>query len=72
MSAFLVKNQAIYKPKITWAEAAFNQRVPVFSAGVSFRVNVLGYLILKPYFAIPFQNGDWQNKNFGLNFVPGW
>jgi len=25
-----------------------------------------------PYFAIPFQNGGWQNKNFGLNFVPGW
>ncbi len=60
------------KPKITWAEAAFNQRVPVFSTGVSVRVNVLGYMILEPYFAIPFQNGGWQNKNFGLNFVPGW
>ena len=60
------------KPKITWAEAAFNQRVPVFSAGASLRVNVLGYMILEPYFAIPFQNGGWQNRNFGLNFVPGW
>lgn len=60
------------KPKITWAEAAFDQRVPVFSAGVSLRVNVLGYMILEPYFAIPFQNGGWRNRNFGLNFVPGW
>jgi Tol biopolymer transport system component len=60
------------KPKITWGKAAFNQRVPVFSAGVSMRVNVLGAMILEPYFAIPFQNGGWQNKNFGLNFVPGW
>src|SRR5690554_1340638 len=60
------------KPKITWAKAAFDQRVPVFSAGVSLRVNVLGALILEPYFAIPFQNGGWQNRNFGLNFVPGW
>lgn len=60
------------KPKITWEKAAFNQRVPVFSAGVSIRVNLLGYMILEPYFAIPFQNGGWQNRNFGLNFVPGW
>jgi hypothetical protein len=60
------------KPRITWEKAAFNQRVPVFSAGVSVRVNVLGAMILEPYFAIPFQNGGWQNKNFGLNFVPGW
>lgn len=60
------------KPKITWRKAAFNQRVPVFSAGVSVRVNVLGYMVIEPYFAIPFQNGGWQNKNFGLNFVPGW
>ena len=55
-----------------WQESAFNQRVPVFSAGASVRVNLLGYLILEPYFAIPFQNGGWENRNFGLNFVPGW
>ena len=60
------------KPKITWAKAAFDQRVPVFSAGASVRINLLGYLILEPYFAIPFQNGGWKNKNFGLNFLPGW
>lgn len=60
------------KPKITWEKEAFNQRVPVFSAGASVRVNVLGAMILEPYFAIPFQNGGWKNRNFGLNFVPGW
>jgi Tol biopolymer transport system component len=60
------------KPKITWEKAAFDQRVPVFSAGASLRINVLGYLILEPYLAVPFQNGGWQNKQFGLNFVPGW
>jgi len=60
------------KPKITWEKAAFDQRVPVFSAGASLRINVLGYLIIEPYLAVPFQNGGWQNKQFGLNFVPGW
>jgi outer membrane protein assembly factor BamA len=60
------------KPKITWAKAAFDQRVPVFSAGASLRINLFGALIIEPYFAIPFQNGGWKNKNFGLNFLPGW
>ncbi|HZH72696.1 MAG TPA: hypothetical protein VFD91_09415, partial [Mariniphaga sp.] len=60
------------KPKLTWEEEAFDQRVPVFSAGASIRLNLLGYMILEPYFAIPFQNGGWENRNFGLNFVPGW
>ena len=31
------------------------ERIPVFSAGVTFRSNVLGYLILETYLAKPFQ-----------------
>jgi len=59
-------------PKITWGEASFDQRVPVFSAGASLRINLLGYVVLEPYFAVPFQNGGWENGVFGLSFVPGW
>jgi Tol biopolymer transport system component len=47
-------------------------RSPVFSTGVSVRVNVLGYLVLEPYLAFPFQNGGFRNGQFGLNFIPGW
>ncbi len=47
-------------------------RFPILSTGVSMRVNVLGYLIIEPYYAFPLQNGGFRNGQFGLNFVPGW
>ncbi len=48
------------------------ERVPVLSAGVSLRVNVFGYFVIEPYYAIPFQRNDVKFGTFGLNFAPGW
>ncbi len=47
------------------------ERVPVFSTGVSIRVNVLGYMILETYFAHPFQRPT-KNWVWGIQMVPGW
>jgi hypothetical protein len=47
-------------------------RVPAMSAGLSLRVNVLGYFILEPYYAIPFQRKTLSKGVFGLTFAPGW
>jgi Tol biopolymer transport system component len=44
----------------------------ILSSGISLRINLFGYVILEPYYAIPWQNGGFKNANFGLNFVPGW
>jgi len=49
-----------------------NESSPIISTGASVRVNVMGYLILEPYVAVPFQNGGFKNIQFGLNFTPGW
>lgn len=46
--------------------------IPVYSAGVSLRVNLFGAMILEPYYAIPFQRSDVRFGTFGLNFAPGW
>lgn len=48
------------------------ERVPAMSAGVSLRVNLFGYLVIEPYYAIPFQRNDVKFGVFGLNFAPGW
>ena len=47
------------------------ERIPVMSTGLSFRANVLGYMILETYIAKPFQrpNKDWV---FGVQLAPGW
>ena len=46
-------------------------RTPVASAGLSARVNVLGFLILETYYAYPFQRPD-KGWHFGFNLAPGW
>lgn len=44
----------------------------IMSSGISMRVNLFGYMVIEPYYAIPWQNGGFHNANFGLNFIPGW
>ncbi len=55
-----------------WNPESFDKRIPVYSAGLSARVNLLGAIIVEPYLAVPFQNGGFKNLSFGLNFIPGW
>lgn len=49
-----------------------NQKYPLLSTGASVRINLLGYLVLEPYYAFPLQNGGFRNGVFGLSFLPGW
>jgi len=46
-------------------------RVPVFSTGVSARMNVLGYLVFEAYYAYPFQR-QGRGAHFGFVLSPGW
>jgi Tol biopolymer transport system component len=48
-----------------------SDRIPVFSTGLSFRANVLGYLILEAYMAHPFQRPG-RNWVWGFQLAPGW
>ncbi|TCK85431.1 Tol biopolymer transport system component [Albibacterium bauzanense] len=51
---------------------AIYERVPAMSAGVSLRINMFGYFVIEPYYAIPFQRKDVKFGTFGINFAPGW
>jgi dipeptidyl aminopeptidase/acylaminoacyl peptidase len=46
-------------------------RIPVFSTGVSFRFNLMGYAILEAYAAHPFQRPK-KNWVWGFQLAPGW
>ena len=46
-------------------------RIPVFSTGVSFRFNLMGYAILEAYAAHPFQRPK-KNWVWGFQWAPGW
>ena len=46
---------------------------PLIMTGFSLRVNLMGYLIVEPYLAVPIYNGKRQNMVSGVNFlIPGW
>ena len=47
------------------------ERIPVFSTGVSFRMNVLGYLVLETYIAHPLQR-QFKQWVVGIQAAPGW
>jgi hypothetical protein len=46
-------------------------RIPVVSAGVSARINLLGFAVIEAYYARPFQRPD-RNWVMGFQFAPGW
>jgi hypothetical protein len=53
-------------------DAPFRQK-PIFSTGASMRVNLFGYMVLEPFFAIPISAPESQRTwRWGLNFIPGW
>ncbi len=60
-----------HKPSMQW-KAEYGKRSPVFSTGISLRLNLLGYIVVEPYYVIPFQNGGFSNGHMGLNFTAGW
>ena len=61
------------RPTACQTEFACAERIPVFSAGVSARWNILGYMILESYIAKPFQRPD-RTKSWvwGFQLAPGW
>ncbi|HEY2856474.1 MAG TPA: hypothetical protein VGJ18_26765 [Gemmatimonadaceae bacterium] len=50
---------------------ACTDRIPVFSTGVSARVNFLGYMIFEAYLAHPFQRPG-KSWVWGFQLAPGW
>ena len=58
------------RPRFAFDQDA-TDRVPAVSAGVSARINVLGYAVVELYYAKPFQRAarDWV---FGFQLAPGW
>ncbi|WP_412062173.1 BamA/TamA family outer membrane protein [Rubrivirga sp. IMCC45206] len=62
---------------LTYGRELKNQE-PVLSAGVSARINLLGAIIIEPYYALPFSRWDTDGDLspgqgvFGFNISPGW
>lgn len=58
------------QPDLVWSRTGTG-RIPVFSTGVSARVNILGFMVLETYYAYPWQRPD-KGWHWGFNLAPGW
>jgi Tol biopolymer transport system component len=58
------------KPRLAFDRNS-DDRVPVFSTGISARMNILGYLVLEAYYAYPFQRPA-KGWHWGFQVSPGW
>ena len=56
---------------LDWFSRDPGGRGPVYSAGVSARANILGFLIVEMYYAKPFQRPD-KSWHWGFQLAPGW
>ena len=58
--------------KITWKRPNDRSaRAPIFSTGISTRINLFGQIIIQPYYAIPLSLAT-KKGYFGINFYPGF
>jgi hypothetical protein len=57
-------------PEIKFAEVS-DKQIPVFSTGVSARMNLFGAMIVEVYYAHPFQRPG-RGAHFGFQLSPGW
>lgn len=57
-------------PVITFATNS-DQQIPIFSAGISARMNLLGALIMEVFYVHPFQRPE-RGAHFGFQISPGW
>ncbi|TLX72176.1 hypothetical protein E9993_18865 [Labilibacter sediminis] len=82
-SQFLFSELAIfYDAGLAWDKSSFpqlklttrsaNKRVPIMSGGMALRVNLLGAIIIEPYYAFPIHQGRIHQGNFGINILSGW
>ncbi len=59
-------------PTWSFTTNSTDQRIPLMSSGLSWRINLLGAIIIEPYYAFPIHQGQMKNGNFGFNILSGW
>lgn len=48
------------------------KRIPVFSAGLAYRVNLFGAMVIEPFYSFPIHQNRVKSGNFGINIFAGW
>src|SRR5690606_33310510 len=60
------------KPSFKQIAETPEDRIPLLSAGLSLRANLLAAIIVEAYYALPWRADHVAKGVFGLDFTPGW
>ncbi len=66
------KNLLVSTPKSIYEIDYAYYRYPMVTYGISLRINLFGYMILEPYYAIPYIKDGQKYAGINLNILPGW
>ncbi len=59
-------------PTLSFTSNSFSKRIPIMSSGIALRFNLLGAIIIEPYYGFPIHQGKVHEGNFGVNILAGW
>ncbi|TAJ09742.1 hypothetical protein DMA11_19625 [Marinilabiliaceae bacterium JC017] len=59
-------------PQFSLTTRDMNKRIPVFSAGLAYRVNLFGAMVIEPFYAFPIHQKVIKKGEFGINIFAGW
>ncbi len=62
----------VSSPVLSFTSNSKSKRIPIMSSGLALRFNLLGAIIVEPYYAFPIHQGEFHNGNFGVNILAGW
>lgn len=60
------------QPTFSLTTNSREQRIPVFSGGLAYRINLFGAMVIEPFYSFPFHQNQFKKGNFGLNIFAGW
>nr|WP_321454259.1 hypothetical protein [uncultured Carboxylicivirga sp.] len=59
-------------PVFSLTTKSVNNRIPIFSGGIAYRVNLFGAMVIEPYYSFPFHQAQFKRGQFGVNLLAGW
>ncbi len=59
-------------PSFNLTTSELSKRIPLMSTGAALRFNLLGAIIVEPYYAFPIHQGKVHTGNLGINILSGW
>jgi hypothetical protein len=60
------------RPVFSLTTRSAQKRIPLFSTGLAYRVNLLGAIVVEPFFAFPVHQMQVKPGRFGINLFAGW